>query len=343
MDRQPPSSAAAAVVDCAVYVDGVRLPGTHTPERALDEVRRRGSGFVWRGLFAPTFEQMTAIAQTYGLHELVAEDSVHAHQRPKLEQYDKVTVLVMRTAHYLSPTSIRTADDIVETGEILAAVGSDFIVTVRHGAHTAWAGVRAELEGSPEHLQIGPWAVLHAVIDRIVDGYLGVVGSVDVDIDTLEVELLSPDRHTPIEQIYLVKREVLELRRSVNPLAAALSTLAAATALPEPIPKDVHRHLRDLAEHHAAVAERIVEFDDVISSLVAATLARVNVQQNTDLRKITAWASVAAFVTAFAGIYGMNFQDMPELRWRYGYLLWWIIAVTGAVSLFTLFRRKRWL
>ena len=196
---------------------GVRLPGTHTPESALDEVRRRGSGFVWLGLFAPTFEQMTAIAQTYGLHELVAEDSVHAHQRPKLEQYDKVTVLVMRTAHYLSPTSIRTADDIVETGEILAAVGSDFIVTVRHGAHTALAGVRAELEGSPEHLQIGPWAVLHAVIDRIVDGYLGVVGSVDVDIDTLEVELLSPDRHTPIEQIYLVKREVLELRRSVNP------------------------------------------------------------------------------------------------------------------------------
>lgn len=121
-----------------VYVDGVRLPGTHTPESALDEVRRRGSGFVWLGLFAPTFEQMTAIAQTYGLHELVAEDSVHAHQRPKLEQYDKVTVLVMRTAHYLSPTSIRTADDIVETGEILAAVGSDFIVTVRHARIPRW-------------------------------------------------------------------------------------------------------------------------------------------------------------------------------------------------------------
>ncbi|MDN3459883.1 CorA family divalent cation transporter [Rhodococcus sp. APC 3903] len=163
------------------------------PESALGEVRRRGSRFVWLGLFAPTFEQMTAITQTYGLHELVAEDSVHAHQRPKLEQYDKVTVLVMRTAHYLSPISIRTAGDIVETGEILAAVGSVFIVTVRHGAHTALAGVRAELEGSREHLQMGPWAVLHAVIDRIVDGYLGVVGSVDVDIDTLEVELLGPD------------------------------------------------------------------------------------------------------------------------------------------------------
>lgn len=109
MDRQPASSTAAAVVDCAVYVDGMRLPGTHTPESALGEVWRRGSGFVWLGLFAPTFEQMTAVAQTYGLHELVAEDSVHAHQRPKLEQYDEVTVLVMRTAHYLSPTSIRTA------------------------------------------------------------------------------------------------------------------------------------------------------------------------------------------------------------------------------------------
>ncbi|RQO52771.1 hypothetical protein DBV08_00275 [Rhodococcus sp. KBW08] len=155
---------------------------------------------------------------------------------------DEVTVLVMRTAHYLSPTSIGTAGDIVETNEILAAVGSDFIVTVRHGAHTALAGVRAELEGSPEHIRMGPWAVLHAVIDRIVDGYLGVVGSVEVDIDALEVELLSPDRYTPVEQIYLVKREVLELRRSVNPLAAARSTLAAATSLPEPIPKDVHRH-----------------------------------------------------------------------------------------------------
>lgn len=337
----PTASAPQAVVDCAVYVDGRRLPGHYTHRAALTEVRERGEGFVWLGLLAPDEEQMADVAAAFGLHELMAEDAVHAHQRPKLELYDDVLFLVLRTVTYVPHDSVATAKEIVETGEIMVFAGKDFVVTVRHGDHTGLSAVRSLLEDTTERLAQGPSAVLHGIADHVVDSYLDVTESIEDDVDTMEEAVFSPRTTVAIEHIYLLKREIVELRKSVNPLHTPLTRLTR-----EPnttVPADVRRYFVDVLDHHTIVADRIAEYDEVLSSLVDAALAKVAVQQNTDMRKISAWVAIAAVPTMVAGIYGMNFDNMPELHWHYGYhTVVGVIAVV-TIGLFITFRRNNWL
>ncbi|MFZ2176984.1 MAG: magnesium and cobalt transport protein CorA [Rhodococcus sp. (in: high G+C Gram-positive bacteria)] len=332
---------ARAVVDCAVYVDGARLPGKYTYQAALAEVRRRGEGFAWVGLLAPDEGQMEDVAGTFGLHELLVEDAVHAHQRPKLERYDDVLVLVLRTVKYVPHESVATASEIVETGEIMVFVGADYVLTVRHGDHSGLSEVREALEGNPERLALGPFAVLHAIADHVVDTYLDVTQSIEEDVDAMEAAVFSPRNTVAIEHIYLLKREVVELRKSVNPLSNPLITLTRSPG--NPVPKEVRRYFRDALDHHTIVAERIGEYDEILSSLVDAALAKVAVQQNTDMRKISAWVAIAAVPTMIAGIYGMNFDNMPELHWEFGYHAVITFITLTAVGLFVTFRRNHWL
>lgn len=336
-----PVPTARAIVDCAVYVDGVRLPGKYTHSAAISEVRKRGEGFVWLGLHAPDEGQMNGVAECYGLHELMVEDAVHAHQRPKLERYDDVAFLVLRTVSYVEHESVTTANEIVESGEIMVFLARDFVITVRHGEHSGLAGVRHRLEANTERLALGPSAVLHAVADHVVDEYLAVTGSIERDVDVMEEEVFSPNHHVPIENIYLLKREVVELRRSVTPLSTPLNQLVQGADTP--IPKAVRRYLRDVQDHHTTVAERVAEFDEVLSSLVDAALARVTMQQNMDMRKISAWVAIAAVPTMVAGIYGMNFDNIPELHWQYGYYIVVGIVASVCIGLFATFRRNNWL
>lgn len=336
-----PVPAARAIVDCAVYVDGARLPGKFTHTAALAEVRQRGTGFVWLGIHAPDETQMQDVAETFGLHELMVEDAVHAHERPKLERYDDVMFLVLRTVVYVPHESITTANEIVETGEIMVFVGPDFVVTVRHGDHSELASVRKALERKPERLAMGPWSVLHAITDHVVDTYLSVTQLVERDVDNMEELVFSPHNSVAVEHIYLLKREIVELRRSVTPLGLPLLQLTQpAGGL---VPKEIRRYFRDVRDHHTIVAERISEYDEVLSSLVDAALAKIAVQQNTDMRKISAWVAIAAVPTGIAGIYGMNFENMPELSMRFGYpsVLFFIASV--CTGLFFLFRRNDWL
>ena len=335
-----PLPTARAVVDCGVYVDGVRLPGNYTHTAAIDEVRTRGEGFVWLGLHAPDEGQMSAVAKSYGLHELMVEDAVQAHQRPKLERYDGVTFLVLRTARYVEHESRTTASEIVASGEIMLFLADDFIVTVRHGEHAALSGVRHELEQNPERLALGPSSVLHAVADRVVDGYLEVTSSIESDVDVMEEEVFSPDDSVPIESIYLLKREVVELRRSVTPLSTPLNQLMNADS---PVPDDIRQYLRDVLDHHTTVSERVAELNEVLSSLVDAALARVGMQQNEDMRKMSAWVAIGVVPTVFAGIYGMNFENIPELRYEYGYYVLLLVIASFCVGLFVTFRRNNWL
>lgn len=331
---------ARAIVDCGIYVDGVRLPGRFTHSAAIEEVRRRGEGFVWLGLHAPDEGQMNGVAESYGLHELMVEDAVHAHQRPKLERYDDLTFLVLRTVSYVEHESVTTANEIVESGEIMLFLGSDFVITVRHGEHSGLSGVRRELEQNPERLSLGPSAVLHAVADHVVDEYLTVTSSIERDVDAMEEEVFSPHHRVPIEDIYMLKREIVELRRSVTPLSTPLTQLVHVDA---PVPKAIRRYLRDVQDHHTTVAERVAEFDEVLSSLVDAALARVTMQQNMDMRKISAWVAIAAVPTMVAGLYGMNFDNMPELHWTYGYYIVIGVVATVCIGLFATFRRNNWL
>ena len=306
-----PIPAARAIVDCAVYVDGVRLPGKFTHTAAIMEVRKRGAGFAWIGLHEPDEGQMASIAQCFSLHELTVEDAVHAHERPKLERYDDLLFLVLRTVKYVEH-DVHAISEVVETGEIMVFVGGDFVVTVRHGEHSGLAGVRHQLEGLPDQLRLGPFAVMHAIADHVVDSYLDVTALMAVDIDALEEDTFSPDTRTDVAPIYLLKREVLELRRSVAPLTTAFRKLADDY---QPLlSKEVLRYMRDVADHQTQAADRITGYDEMLTSLVQAAQAKVGMQQNTDMRKISAWVAIAAVPTMVAGIYGMNFDHMPELH-----------------------------
>jgi magnesium transporter len=336
---------ARAMVDCGVYVEGARLPGKYTHAAAQAKVKEMCAegkeAFVWIGLHEPDDHQMHAVAEVFGLHPLAVEDAVHAHQRPKLERYDDTLFLVLKTVNYVPHESVANAREIVETGEIMIFVGPQFVVTVRHGDHSGLAGVRKEMDHNPEHLLLGPYAVMHAIADHVVDHYTEVTCLMERDIDTIEYETFSSESKTEIEQIYLLKREVVELRRAVSPLSVALARIPADHK--DLVSKEVLRYLRDVLDHATAAADLITSYDEMLSSLVQAALAKVGMQQNTDMRKISAWVAIAAVPTMIAGIYGMNFEHMPELSWTYGYPAVLGLMITVCAFLYRNFRRNHWL
>jgi magnesium transporter len=336
---------ARAMVDCGIYVDGQRSPGKYTHAAALAKVReleRDGKeAFVWIGLHEPDQHQMQAVADVFGLHELAVEDAVHAHQRPKLERYDKTLFLVLKTVNYVEHESVAKAREIVETGEIMIFVGADFVVTVRHGEHGGLAGVRKRLDASPATMKLGPYAVMHAIADHIVDGYLDVTDLVETDIDAMEEDIFSPHLHTNIECIYLLKREVVELRRAVGPLTLALQRMG--TDHNDLISIEVRRYMRDVLDHNIQASDRITSYDDMLSSLVQAAVGKVAMQQNIDMRRISAYVAIAAVPTAVAGIYGMNFDYMPELKQVWGYPAVLLVMLAVCTLLFRAFRRNHWL
>ncbi|MGV0607597.1 magnesium/cobalt transporter CorA [Mycolicibacterium sp. XJ1904] len=336
---------AHATVDCGIYCDGTRLPGSFTHDAAQDkveELRREGrNAFVWIGFHEPDERQMQTVADVFGLHPLAVEDAVHAHQRPKLERYDDTLFLVLKTVTYVEHESIAYAREIVETGEVMIFVGPNFVVTVRHGEHGGLAGVRKHLEASPHLLELGPYAVMHAIADHVVDGYLDVTESIETDIDAMEEDVFSPTKRTDIECIYLLKREMVELRRAVGPLATDLQSLGSEHA--DLISVEILRYMGDVLDHAIKASDRIAGFDEVLSSLVQAAVGKVAMQQNTDMRKISAYVAIAAVPTAIAGIYGMNFEHMPELSatWGYPAVLLFMVVICGL--LFGAFRRNHWL
>lgn len=329
------------VVDCAVYIDGKRLPGTWNHADAIAEVRERGTGFVWIGLHEPGEVQINGIADTFGLHELAVEDAVHAHQRPKLERYDQSLFMVLKTLRYVATGSLSANSEIVESGELMTFLGEDFVITVRHGKYAGLARVRAELEADPEQLALGPAAVLHGIADHVVDTYLDVTEAIQDDIDEIEAAVFAPRTKIDAEQIYLMKREVLELRRAVLPLAKPLQRLAEGYT--PTVPEEVRSYFRNVEDHLATVSERVGSFDELLTTLVDATLAKITLQQNTDMRKISAWVAIISTPTMIAGIYGMNFDIMPETDWAFGYPVTLLVMLLACIALFKIFRRNRWL
>ncbi|MBB3605808.1 magnesium transporter [Mycolicibacterium sp. BK556] len=336
---------ARAMVDCAIYLDGDRVAGKYTHAAALDKVREFESlgqkAYVWIGLHEPDEHQMQAVAEVFDLHPLAVEDAVHAHQRPKVERYDDTLFLVLKTVTYVPHESVALAREIVETGEIMVFVGADFVVTVRHGDHTGLAGLRKQLESEHKQLSLGPYAVMHAIADHVVDTYRDVSELMECDIDAIESETFSPLTKTDIEPIYMLKREVVELRRAVSPLTVALGRFN--TEFKDLMSKEVLRYMRDVLDHQTQAADRIASYDEMLSSLVQAALAKVGMQQNVDMRKISAWVAIAAVPTMIAGIYGMNFEHMPELSWTWGYPAVLLLMLTACGFLYHNFRRNHWL
>ncbi|MEE1840410.1 magnesium/cobalt transporter CorA [Streptomyces sp. NPDC007076] len=329
----------AVIVDCAIYRDGRRTEGPADLSDALDEARATGDAFLWIGLHEPTEKEFALVSREFGLHPLAVEDALSAHQRPKLEVYDDSLFAVIK------PVVYEQTSDRVTTDELMAFLGDSFVVTVRHGEGAPLAAVRRRLEAEPEVLKHGPTAVLYAVSDAVVDHYIEVAGELQVDLEELEAEVFAPtgvgDTKSTAARIYTFKRQILEFRRATGPLSAPMARLAGADV------PFVHEHsqpfFRDVGDHLTRANEYVEGLDRLLSDILSAHLAQVGVRQNDDMRKISAWAAMAAVPTMVAGIYGMNFEHMPELRYVWAYPA--VIALMAVVvfALYRQFKRRGWL
>jgi magnesium transporter len=326
-----------AAVDWAHYVDGVRQPPAEFPDACAQA--RAGSGFIWLGLFEPSISQLNGLQAIFGLHPLALEDASGIRQRPKLETHDDGTIfLSLRTIGYLE-SSVRTeGGEIVETGSATVFVGDWFAVTVRRGRYGALQPVRKLLESRPRQMARGPIAVLHGVLDSVVDDYLRVAEAVDEDVEEIETHVFAVRGVPQVERIYELKRDLIEMKRSIAPLHAPLRLLAEHQR-----DREMRQYFLDVHDHLEQVQEQVANYDELMSSILQAAVARLSVSENEDMRKISAWVAIAAVPTMIAGIYGMNFDFMPELRSPFGYPM--VIALMALVCslMYRNFRRQRWL
>jgi magnesium transporter len=326
------------IVDCAVYEDGRRRAGNLALGKAYEAGRQNGDGtnrFVWIGLKEPSPEEFDSVAKEFRLHELAVEDAIKAHQRPKLEMYDDTLLVVLKTACYDDPT------ESVETGEILLFVGDGFLVSVRHGSASDLHGLRVDAEQRGDLLRCGPSAVLHAIIDKVVDDYEPVLRGVEQDIEQLEEQVFSPQRSNPTERIYKLKREVLEMHRATAPLIEPLKKLASGHY--EVVHEEIREYFRDVYDHALRANETVEGQREMLNGILDANTAQVSVRQNDDMRRISAWVAIAAVPTLLAGIWGMNYDNMPELHWKYGYALALGVMALVCFGLWRNFKRVGWL
>jgi len=330
---------AQAVIGCAVYADGKRQEDV-APEDALQMAIDR-SGFVWLGLYEPTPEEFDAIAARYALHPLAVEDAVYAHQRPKLERYDDAIFMVLKTATYVEHEELTATSDVVDTGEVMVFVGPHYVITVRHGRHGGLAELRHRLEDQQDLLCLGPSAVLYSVADLVVDTFVEVASAMNADVDELEASVFSPNRRDDIGRLYQLKRELMSLRRAVAPLEVPLQKLAEREI--DGIPDAMRSYFRDVLDHSIRVRDQVGALDELLTSILQASLAITSLADNEDNRKISAWAAMIAVPTLFTGLYGMNFDVMPELHWRFGYPLVVLVILTVCALLYRGFKRNGWL
>lgn len=326
------------IVDCAIYRDGLRTELPSDYSEALAEARRADGAFVWIGLHEPTEEEFEHVSSEFGLHPLAVEDALHAHQRPKLEVYADSLFLVLKPVSYQEPPATVTA------GELMLFVGDSFVVTVRHGEANPLGAVRERLEKEPEVLRLGPTAVMYAVSDAIVDQYMEVAADLHISLDALEEDVFAPEGHLARDtasRIYGFKRQVLGFRRATGPLAEPLERLVRA-GVPF-VPEDSRPFFRDVSDHLTRVNEQVDSLDRLLSDILSANLAQLSVRQNDNMRKISAWAAMFAIPTAIAGVYGMNFDHMPELHQVWGYPVVLALIAVACLLLFRLFKRRGWM
>ena len=320
--------------DSALYRDGKRaLDGASLSE--LIASARKDGGFLWVGVTEPSTAEFEKLAADFELHPLAVEDAITAKQRPKLETYEGMTFVVLRTTFYEEHASQ------VTTGEILTFIGDDYIVVVRHGEGSPLTAVRSRLEQIPELLKLGPYAVLHAIVDSVIDTYIAIAAELEKDVIEVEQSVFSDRKVYNSEKIYFLKRELSEFSHAIHPLQVPLQRLAVD--FNDIVPDELAPFFRDTLDHLHSAVDIADGLDNLLTSALSADLAHVQVQQNEDMRKITSWVALASTPTMVAGIYGMNFEHMPELGWTFGYPL--VVGVMVAVTsfLYYKFKKAHWL
>jgi magnesium transporter len=324
------------IVDCAHYKNGERQHQGKLPlEDAASCVTGEQGEFVWLGLFEPSAEELREVAGLFDLHELAVEDAARAHQRPKLEDYEDSYFIVLRTARY---------DDEAEQvhfGEVHLFVARSYVIAVRHGEGSELGPARSRLEQRPELLQLGPAAVVWAVVDKVVDDYRPVADGIDDDIEEVEQEVFGEGPAAPTERIYFLKREVIEFHRAVWPLLAPLESLESGGVAE--VDERLRRYFRDVADHARRADEQVMSQRELLTSVLEANLALVSVRQNDVIKEISSWAAIITVPTFIASVYGMNFEHMPELKWRIGYPLAVLTMAAAVLVLYRFFKRIGWL
>ncbi|MFC5823053.1 magnesium and cobalt transport protein CorA [Nonomuraea insulae] len=329
------------IVDMAIYCDGVRETISGDISDAFAAARRSGDCFTWIGMHEPTKEEFDLVTDELELHPLAVEDAVHAHQRPKLERYDDTLFVVLKPLLYVEESSD------IEAGEINLFLGGDFVITVRHGQANSLAGVRRRVESDPDLLAAGPAGVLYAICDEVVDTYAHISHEIELDIIALEHRVFSREQADVTADIYALKREVLEFRSAQDPLVPVLEEIVKGRV---PLCAGTTDQFRDVLDHLLRVDSQVDSHNELLTNALTAHLAlvgseqnKVAMQQNADMRKISSWAALIAVPTMIAGIYGMNFDHMPELHWLLGYPLSLIAMVIAVVIVHRLLRKSGWL
>jgi magnesium transporter len=322
------------IVDYALYQNGHRYTEPSNLPELISKARAEG-GFVWLGLAEPTQMEFDKIVGDFRFHPLAIEDAVNAKQRPKFEEYPGVQFCVLKTVFY------DEAKSLVSTGEIFCFIGEYFIVVVRHGDGAPLQNTRHALESNPEHLAKGPYAVLHAVIDHVIDCYIDIAAELEADVVQVENDVFNERKKTNSAAIYFLKREIIEFRHAIDPLLSPLQKLASEGAAH--VPNTLTPFFRDTLDHLSRASDAAAGLDSLLVSALQADMAHVQVQQNADMRKITSYVALASVPTMVAGIYGMNFDLMPELRWKFGYPLVVGSLVLVTAILYRKFKKSGWL
>ena len=337
-----------SVVDNAIYVDGVRTTNPATLDETYEILRER-HGMAWIGLYRPTPDEIRSVATEFGLHHLVVDDAIAAHQRPKLERYGDILFTVLRPARYIDQR------EQVEFGELHVITGDGFVVTIRHAESPDLVRVRRRMESQPDLLRLGPEAVLYSIMDQVVDEYAPVVAGLENDIDEIEDQLFNNDPAVS-RRIYALTREVIEVQRATKPLLGIIDALSRGFDKYH-VDIELQHHLRDVLDHTVHVVERADSFRALLQNALTVQttllgqrqneevrhLTEASLTQNEEVKKISAWAAILFAPTLVGTIYGMNFDDMPELHWQLGYPLALLLMVGTSTALYMVFKRRGWL
>lgn len=330
------------IIDNAVYVGGRRIENPASLDQTFEYMKSR-DGMAWIGLFRPTGEEIHKVAEEFSLHPLAVEDALSGHQRAKLERYGDTLFAVLLPARYVD------SKETVELGELHVFVGPDFVVTIRHAESPDLARVRKRMEGLPEMLALGPEAVLYAILDEVVDEYEPVARGLQNDIDEIEDQLFSDDGAELSRRIYQLSREVIGFQRAVDPLSTMLEALLRGADRYH-VDIELQRALRDVLDHTIRITHRLASYRAILdnaltvnSTLVTRRQTETALAQNEQVKRISGWAAILFGPSIVAGVYGMNFEHMPELEWAWGYPMALTLMAVTAVGLYAVFKWRRWM